>query len=132
MGWGNSSGTSGYIDINGNMFTYGAMTANTYMSSPTVKTTVVYTTTYTISNADFGTMIYCANATTTQTITFPAGLTSYGRVLIFRGTSANVNISNGAGCTAYSRTGNFNVLNQWGVNSLWCLGGTAVIVDGNI
>ena len=124
-----SISSSSGLSITGNETISGNITAGGYVQAPLMNVNAI-TANYTVVNSDLGKIILVNNGASNVTITVNS-CTQYGRLMITRTGSGTVTIVAGT-ATLNSRTGGFNIVNQYGSVSLFFTTTTTAIVDGNI
>jgi hypothetical protein len=121
------------IDSTGANVTFGGSVsaANGFVQAQLIATKTIANATYTLTNADSGSVLLCVNTSAT-TITVANTLQANTRFIVTRIAAANVIISNNAGVTLGSRTNNYNPLAQYGSVSIMMANTTLAVIDGNI
>jgi hypothetical protein len=120
---------AGNSQFTGNVSIAGSLSTNGYLSAALVNTNYLNPLTYNVANVDLGTVIL-ANTSSTTTI-YISPTQASGRLMITREGLGNVNLVANQ-TTLQSRTGNFNILNQYGSVSVYYPFNNIAIIDGNI
>ena len=106
-------------------------TVNGYIQAQFISTSVQTGTSYTFANTDSGTIIQTTNVAAV-TLTVPSTFPANSRVLVTQMGTGVVTIANAAGISLGSRTGAYNVGNQYGTISVYMVNSTFAVIDGNL